>query len=338
MLLQIVTLILFFVLGNLLDNSPRKYWNRRNIIGGPGWGTVFPIYTNLAVIAITYSIIAPLLLAFAAITFGLIYIAYLHNLMFVSKPTDGRGIFYARALYQTFTGLYLAQICLLGLFILAKTWGPVVLQVIFLLFTVFVQLSLQKAFEPLQSKLPKNMLHEQSAVDNSSFAAATVRDPSASLEKEHYNGESPDPASTEDASTYRTADRVESGFNSNASTETPKGGSIARYFRPHLFLTPAIIRKEFLTAPIFNEQPPPLPQDVESTAYRNPVVNASNPRIWLPRDPWGLSTKQVDQLRSHDVDAVDNGSWFDIDNEKKKYKFAFGTIDEIPIWDPPPKY
>ena len=49
-LLQIVGLILFKVLGKLLDSTPRKMYKRFSSLSGLGWGTLFPIYTNLLVI------------------------------------------------------------------------------------------------------------------------------------------------------------------------------------------------------------------------------------------------------------------------------------------------
>ena len=48
-LLAVVGLIVFKVLGRLLDNTPRKMYNRWISLAGLGWGTLFPIYTNLFV-------------------------------------------------------------------------------------------------------------------------------------------------------------------------------------------------------------------------------------------------------------------------------------------------
>ena len=42
--------ILLKVLGKLLDKTPRKMYKRWTSLAGLGWGTVFPVYTNLAVI------------------------------------------------------------------------------------------------------------------------------------------------------------------------------------------------------------------------------------------------------------------------------------------------
>lgn len=43
-------LIVFLLLGALLDKTPRKKYNRYLRLSGLGWGSVFPVYTNIAVI------------------------------------------------------------------------------------------------------------------------------------------------------------------------------------------------------------------------------------------------------------------------------------------------
>lgn len=48
--LQLVGVILFLILGKLLDTTPRKIYRRWSNLSGLKWGTVFPIYTNLLVI------------------------------------------------------------------------------------------------------------------------------------------------------------------------------------------------------------------------------------------------------------------------------------------------
>lgn len=319
-LLQIVAVLLYILLGAILDNSPRKKWSRRNIIGGPGWGTIFPVYTNLAVIALTYTLIQPLMLAFAAILFGLVYIAFLHNLMFVQKQTDGRGIFYCRALYQTFTGIYLCEVCMIALFVFAKNWGCVVLQAVLIGVTIFVQINLQNAYRPLQYMLPLSLTHETDELG---------RKGSGNLEKErtYVTGES----STASAGSPSGAEK--------ALGRIPAGGAMARYFTPWKFLTPEVLFQTLLRAPIFQEPPVVLPDEVESTAYAHPSVTAENPVVWVPRDPWGLSTHQVEFLRNKDVNATDEGAWFEIDDNKKKTQYAWAPqIENIPVYTAPYKF
>lgn len=49
-LAQIVAVVIFRILGKFLDNTPRKMYKRFSTLKSLGWGTVFPIYTNLTVI------------------------------------------------------------------------------------------------------------------------------------------------------------------------------------------------------------------------------------------------------------------------------------------------
>lgn len=50
LLVGLVGLIISLVLSKLLDNTPRKMYKRWTQMASLGWGTVFPIYTNLMVI------------------------------------------------------------------------------------------------------------------------------------------------------------------------------------------------------------------------------------------------------------------------------------------------
>lgn len=49
-LLGVAGLILFRLLGKFLDSTPRKMYRRWSNLSALGWGTVFPVYTNLTVI------------------------------------------------------------------------------------------------------------------------------------------------------------------------------------------------------------------------------------------------------------------------------------------------
>lgn len=339
-LLQIVGLILFHVLGTILDSTPRKRWTRWNILSTTGWGTVFPVYTNLAVIAITYSIISPILLGFSGLCFLLVYIAYLHNLIFTVQPSDGRGIYYPRALSQTFTGLYLSEVCLIGLFVVGKAWGPIVLEAIVLAFTAFANITLNQAFDPMLSSLPRNLLREGSPGALGTSETHPLIDKDGSVELQEMDVNNPEKQTQEasmDTSTHVFSDsHIEEGTHD--SSALAKLGPIGRYFKPHVFLSPQLIQKHFL-GPRFKEEAPALPEEVESVAYAHPAVSSSNPVVWVPRDPYGLSDVEVTTLKEGDVNATNEGTWFEIDEQKKKVvKFQWGPIDQIPIWEKPRQY
>jgi len=173
-LLQIFALIMFYILGKIFDSTPRKKWKRFNTLPGLGWGTTYPIFTNLAVIGtlpcrrcliiigITYSIIAPLIILFVITTFSLFYLTYLHNFLYVYEfTTDTGGLSFPKAIYQTMTGIYFAEICLIGLFFItsgARAQG--IVMVVVLVLTVLFQIKLASSFDPLITYLPIDVQEE----------------------------------------------------------------------------------------------------------------------------------------------------------------------------------
>lgn len=217
-LLQIVSVILYYVLG-FLDNTPRKKWNRRNAVGGQQWGTVFPVYSNLAVITLCYSIIAPLILPFAACLFLFVYIAFLNNLTFCSAKTHGKGIYYMTALRHLFVGIYLAEAILLVMFIFSKSWGPLVLECVLLGVSIFVHYHLGRAFVPMQTALPLNLMQ---------------RDSQMSLQEvESYGDDKP-----------------------LMHDKLPPTSLVSRIFKPHLYCTPEYLATNLLRGTYWTESVP----------------------------------------------------------------------------------
>ena len=87
-LAQISGLVQLFVLSPWLDSTPRQKFKRRSSLSLISWGTIYPVYTNLAcigmletlhnwlllysmTIGIIYSIIAPLMTLFVLMAFGM---------------------------------------------------------------------------------------------------------------------------------------------------------------------------------------------------------------------------------------------------------------------------
>lgn len=58
-LLNYVGLLVFKILGKILDKTPRKMYKRWTNFASLGWGTVMPIYTNLFVIGTFTSLQTP---------------------------------------------------------------------------------------------------------------------------------------------------------------------------------------------------------------------------------------------------------------------------------------
>ncbi|KAI8648136.1 hypothetical protein NCS56_01545600 [Fusarium sp. Ph1] len=156
-LLQAGTLITRYVLGPLLDSTPRAKWLRHTSPVSVRWSAVFPAYTNFACIALTYCIISPLISAFAILTFGLLWAAQRYMIFYVYQSDyDTGGVLYPRALNQTFTGVYVMELCLSGLFFIVKDedgrlacTAQGVIMILLFISTILYQVWLNRAFAPL---------------------------------------------------------------------------------------------------------------------------------------------------------------------------------------------
>lgn len=109
-----------------------------------------------------YSVIAPLVLVFSSITFGLLWVVFRYNLLYVtiSRP-DTRGLLYPTALTQLFTGIYVMELCMIGLLLLVRDTdnrvacvGQAVVTMIATLMTVGFHLLLNDTIIPLLRFLP----------------------------------------------------------------------------------------------------------------------------------------------------------------------------------------
>ncbi|KAL2023425.1 hypothetical protein VTK56DRAFT_2782 [Thermocarpiscus australiensis] len=161
-LLQIGTLLIWYVWARIVDNTARAKWTRNTKLPTVSWGSFFPVYTNFACIALIYSIVAPLISIFAIITFSLLWVAHRYNMLYVTRfRTDTGGVLYPRAVNQTFTGLYVMELCLIGLFFLAEddTGANVcvpqaIIMIVAMILTALYQYVLNSSFGPLLRYLP----------------------------------------------------------------------------------------------------------------------------------------------------------------------------------------
>ncbi|KAL7938001.1 hypothetical protein V8C35DRAFT_290545 [Trichoderma chlorosporum] len=161
-LLQIGALFVWFILARLLDSTARSKWSRNTTLSDVNWGTFFPVYTNFACIAIIYSVVAPLISVFAVITFGLLWVAQRYSMLYVTRfEVDTGGVLYPRALNQTFTGIYVMELCLAGLFFIVVDESGThsctphgIVMIVVLILTILYQILLNSSFSPLFRYLP----------------------------------------------------------------------------------------------------------------------------------------------------------------------------------------
>jgi len=160
-LLQLTRIVSLSIFGFLFDNTPRKKWRRQVHLSNFNWGTFYPTYTNLAVIGLVYTCIAPLIMVFCLIAFILFYFVYRYNFLYVNQfPLDMGGLAYPKALFQLFTGIYVGQACLVGLFFLVRDMNgnaaavpQAVLMIVLLVCTVVFHFFLHATVTPVRKYL-----------------------------------------------------------------------------------------------------------------------------------------------------------------------------------------
>ncbi|SMQ54220.1 unnamed protein product [Zymoseptoria tritici ST99CH_3D7] len=289
LMLGLVGLVIFTLMGKFLDTTPRKMYNRWINLSGLGWGTLFPIYTNLFVIAICYAVVAPLVLGFAAVGLFLFYFAYRYNLLFVSNvAVDTKGLVYPRALGHLFIGLYVAEVCLIGLFAIATgssigALGPMIMMIIFLIFTALYHISLNAAMAPLLHYLPKSLDAEERRLLEIESGATSEGDQYAGKEAR---------TATNDAASDGPAPHKKPNF-------------FVKWLRPDIYTDYATMRR-LVPKEIGIRYTP----QAEATAFYNPAITAEVPLLWIPRDALGVSRREVKETGKV-VPITDEGASLD---------------------------
>lgn len=123
-------------------------------------------------------------MVFNIITFSLFWLVYRYNTLYVTKfRFDTGGLLYPTAINQLFTGLYLMELCLIGLFFLvkdAKSDGTAygtpckaqgIIMIVVLILTFLYQWLLNGAFGSLLRYLPIT-LEDEAVMRDEEFARA----------------------------------------------------------------------------------------------------------------------------------------------------------------------
>lgn len=132
------------------------------------WGTIYPVYTNLAVISIIYTTISPLMVLFSSLAFLLLFFSYKYRIMFGSVTKhESYGLYYPTAIFQLFVGIYCMQICLMGLFAIhTADKSTRIIYTAIMSFAIFItglyNYHLYFQFKPLLKYLPISFQQQES--------------------------------------------------------------------------------------------------------------------------------------------------------------------------------
>jgi hypothetical protein len=361
LLLQVVTLILSQFLGKILDGTPRKKWSRFNTLGQPGWAVIYPAYQFICLIFIIYAIIAPLILGFSAIALFLIYVAYIYTLIYVLQPNkhDARGRNYPSALFQTFTALYWAEVCLVALFVFAKNWPAVALESFFIAITAAAHIYFKWTFLPLFDIVPISAIKYASGDSTFTYPVQDHGRKEIQVEGENYweggnqlglanslkdqvlppsadtgvdsidikkQAASSDLSDKEGASSRGpfAEGKVEEEPKTVGAVTGVRSKSISWFKR---FFKPSTVTFDMIRAIMPEAYHNYIEYNSEflKNAYEDPAVIDEEPHIWIPRDEMGLSEIEKNKALEQGVDVSDVNAIF---NDKGSLEYT----------GPPPSY
>ncbi|CCH41216.1 putative membrane protein [Wickerhamomyces ciferrii] len=161
-LLQSVQLFKNLFVYPLVDSTPRRKFKRLASVPVYHWGSVYPTFAVLGSIGLIYSILSPLILIFCCVSFGLVIISFKYSARYQyshDNPSENHGIFYPKAIFQLYSGIYFMEICLIGIFALsrdetnsANCLSHAFVTFVLLILTAAGQVQMNKMFNRLLSK------------------------------------------------------------------------------------------------------------------------------------------------------------------------------------------
>ena len=265
------------------------------------------------------------MLFWATLAMAMYHLAYRYNILFVSDTqVDTRGLFYPRALQQLFSGIYIAEICMVGMFAVSKTPGPCVLMAIFLVFTILFQITLNRSLGPLLYGLPRTLQVEEELYQARRAAGS---DPEAGTGSDDKSGPKEDGSKEKVSNGPSKLKSLIPGSRAGAEAGTEKKGNFfTRFLKPWIYADYATLRNMVPHEDIVS-MPLDYSEEVEANAYWPPSVTSQTPILWIPRDPLGLSKQEV-ALTSKVIPISDEAATLD---EKNKIQWDSQSA-RPPIW------
>ena len=268
------------------------------------------------------------MLVFVSITFSLFWVAYRHNYYYVQRnKVDTHGLLFNNALSQMFTGIYVLEISLIGLFFLVRDtefntacYPQAIIMIVVLALTAIFHFSMEQHLRPLYEFLP-----------------VALEDPAADAERRRFLINDDEEATRQSRDGVELSDLKSVGKTDDGSDERAKKQA-SRTRSNNLSATAAHARqvlsrlKQDMAARVkdINAHAPELdgktrrrevddqlaaaiagypdeltdlsPDEREAeikAAFQDPVTREPAPVIWIPQDPKGISEDVLKQARKY---------------------------------------
>ncbi|KAG0279166.1 hypothetical protein BGZ95_002080 [Linnemannia exigua] len=337
-LLQIAALVLNYLFTVVLAKSPRQIWNVQGRLSSVNYGILFPPQVLMFSIGILYSTIAPIILPIVAFYFTMFYFVYRHQFLYVYwQPVETGGLSFPVAVKQTFTGIFIFEITLFGIFLLKQSTLDVIPHLI-ILFTLIVITALalsnlNEAFNPLVTFLPVALfskdLHvnragyvtdgsetpvdgqvgdEELAGDNESGQALALN----TLPRLQINGEPTEKAHLAEKQEFNEAATVSSQL---PAFPTPNPSLYDAAASGHSQSASQQAQQQQIQQMQLQEEPVDAEEaeliHLQEQAYCHPSLYSQQVPIWLPRDERGLVDEEIARLSAMGVIVATTGADMD---------------------------
>ncbi|GAW26635.1 putative duf221 domain-containing protein [Rosellinia necatrix] len=294
----------------LVDETPRQKFKRYTTMKGIAWGKVYPKFANFAIIAIAYSCIAPLVLGFAAAGISLYYYSYRYNLFFVMQPKiDTKGQAYTLALQHLLTGVYIAELVLIGFFGLREAKGPSIMTGVLFIVTVLYNVLMDKYMSPLEKFLPADLVSSAERDDERTPLLSSVE---------------------------------EGRGTHSALVPSPVAEHVIKptvqFFDPHAFTSYRFMKSWIQDEEDYDIEEHEVPEYTEEElerAYMHPALTSQTPIIWMAHDPMNASENEIRETQECGLNASDEGAWLD---EMRIVHWNVFDFEKVPVWKETGKY
>jgi hypothetical protein len=265
----------------------------------------------------------------------LLYFAFRYNTIFtLGTDVSTRGESYRRALFQLTTGLYLSELCLIGLFGIGigdnnGSIGPLVLMVVFLVATILWHVWLKRKIKKLDEEFASGASANQGSKNaGHHYGDARRSDDVEKGEEDYSKAQSPHSEAPLEPRTPTYAPK----------DKQPLGQRIKSFFAP----TEAAHQTIQSIWPDIASPVRAYSQEEHDDAFVHPAMVTECPIVWIPRDKYGLSKQEIaaskQTVGKDSLTVTDEEAWF---NAKGKIDWRHedeGDLRRVPIWEQEPVY
>ena len=296
------------------DKTPRQKFQTYADVKGTPWAQWYPKFANFVVIALAYACVAPLVLGFATVGVAIYYLAYRHQLLYATNmKVDTRGESYQRALQQTLTGVYLAQLSLIGLLSARRALIPALLIILLLILTATFHLLLNRILRPLELYLGLDSWHDM---------APPLTRPN-DVPPEDIAPDDDD----DDAAAQAATDARRLGIG---RLPGPAPRVLSQLFDRIITRQRARVEAYLADVPSDPDSSPSAEDDL-ARVYQDPARTASTPLLWLPRDRLGASRREMQRNEAEGLRTTDEAAELDDEGRLRWDR----RLENAPVWSAP---